>query len=158
MHPIRPRSPRKDSPYPLDSALERIIRKALEELVEPVDVYAMFADAFDRILEAVDEAAEAAGLDPDAVVDDDFTITRRRLRELLGEVFAALDHGRLRTMVNTRDAVYMVARRLAPIIDDCVAKGFLAMPSVPRPRRQTSRAIRRNHRKSRQTSVQRGAA
>jgi hypothetical protein len=134
--------PARGKPHPLDTALERLIRKALEELAEPVDVTAMIAEVFDRIINAVDEAAKAAGIGPDDAINDDFTITRRRLRDLLYKTFWGLDHGRLETMVNTRDAVYMVARRLAPLIDDCVARGIFDLPSVPRPRRQSGRPAR----------------
>jgi hypothetical protein len=115
----------------------------------------MIAEVFDRIVDAVDDDA---GIGPDDFIDDDFTITRRRLCELIHKELGELDRVRLETMVNTRDAVYMVVRRLAPLIDDCVAQGILDLPSVPRPRRQRTRTGQRSHRKSRQTSVQRGAA
>jgi hypothetical protein len=104
---IRPPSARKEHPYPLDSALERIIRKALVELAEPVDINMMVAIVFDRVIDAVDDDA---GIGPEDAIDDNFAITRRRLRELTQKSLDELDDVRLETMVNTRDAVCMVAR------------------------------------------------
>jgi hypothetical protein len=132
-------SARAKAYHPLDTGLERLIRKALEELAEPVDVTAMIAEVFVGILDKLDDAA---GIGPEDAINDNFAITRRQLWEWLNAAFWALDHDRLKTMVNTKDAVYMVARRLAPLIDDCVAQGILGLPSVPRARRQSRRPAR----------------
>ena len=96
----------------------------------------MIAEAFDRIMNAVDDDA---GIGSHDAINDDFTIPRRRLRQLLNEAFWGLDHDRLTAMVNFSDAIYMTACRLAPLVDDCVAKGIFGLPSVPRARRQSRR-------------------
>jgi hypothetical protein len=149
-------SARAKAYHPLDSGLERVIRKALVELAEPVDINMMIAILFDRVIDAVDADA---GFGPDDF-GDDYAITRRRLRELINKELDELDDLRFRTMVNTKDAVYTVAKRLASLIDDCFGQGILNLPSVPRPprRRQTPRGARRNHRKPSPAAVQRGAA